>query len=298
MRPLSLWEAGISSGQVSIGELLAGESLAPQAARNFVSVSDYSSVLAKGGWPNMRSLEPEEAQLLLRSYLDDVARIDIPRLDGHDRRNVTLVRRTLTSLARHIATEASLRSIARDVGGSGEPPRAETISEYLDLLERVFVIEQQPSWSPHLRSRARVRRSAKLHFVDPALAVAGLGASPQSLMNDLNTFGLLFESLAVRDLRVYGQRAGASVSHYRDSSDLEVDAIIEAPDGRWLAAEVKLGGTEKQLESAAASLVRFRENLDLTRTRPPEALVVVSVGEYAFTRLDGVLVVPLAMLGP
>lgn len=268
----------------------------PQAADNDLSVIDMAALLAKGGWPNMQSLEPSETQRLLRSYLDDVARIDVPRLEGQERRDVTLVRRTLTSLARHVATEATFAAIASDVAGGGDPPRTETVSEYLDLLERVFVIEMQPSWSPHLRSKARVRRRAKLHFVDPALAVAGLGASPEALIGDLNTFGSLFESLVVRDLRVYAQREGATVSHYRDSSNLEVDAIVQAVDGRWLAVEVKLGAS--QIEAAAASLTRFRDNIDTTKTRPPAGLVVVTVGGFAYTRPDGVMVVPLAMLGP
>lgn len=296
MRPLSLFEAGAATGQVSLGKLLAGEELMPQAADNDLSVIDMAALLAKGGWPNMQSLEPSETQRLLRSYLDDVARIDVPRLEGQERRDVTLVRRTLTSLARHVATEATFAAIASDVAGGGDPPRTETVSEYLDLLERVFVIEMQPSWSPHLRSKARVRRRAKLHFVDPALAVAGLGASPEALIGDLNTLGLLFESLVVRDLRVYAQREGATVSHYRDSSNLEVDAIVQAVDGRWLAVEVKLGAS--QIEAAAASLTRFRDNIDTTKTRPPAGLVVVTVGGFAYTRPDGVMVVPLAMLGP
>lgn len=296
MRPLTLFEAGVASGQVSLKKLLAAEPLAPEAADYAPTVPDMAALVAKGGWPNMQSLEPDEAQRLLRSYLDDMARIDIPRLEGQDRRDVTLIRRTLASLARHVATEATIAAIATDVGGGAEPPRSETISEYLNLLERVFVIEMQPSWSPHLRSRARVRRRAKLHFVDPALAVAGLGASPEALMHDLNTFGLLFESLVIRDLRVYAQRADATVSHYRDSANLEVDAIVEAVDGRWLAIEVKLGAS--QVDVAASSLIRFRENIDTTRTRAPAGLMVVTVGGHAYTRPDGVMVVPLAMLGP
>lgn len=296
MRPLSLFEAGASSGQVSLGELLAGEKLEPRAAENAVSVQDVAALLAKGGWPNMQPLEPAEAQRLLRSYLDDVARIDVPRLQGQERRDTNLIRRTLTSLARHVATEATVTAIASDVGGSAEPPRTETVSEYLALLERVFVVEMQPSWSPHLRSKARVRKRAKLHFVDPALAVAGLGASAEALMRDLNTFGLLFESLVIRDLRVYAQRSDAIVSHFRDSSNLEVDAIVEAVNGRWLAVEVKLG--ESQTDAAAASLLRFRETVDTTKTAAPAALVVVTMAGYAYTRPDGVHVVPLAMLGP
>src|SRR5690606_11838277 len=147
-----------------------------------------------------------------------------------------------------------------DVGQPGAPVRIETISEYISLLERVFVIERQPSWGPHLRSRDVVRRSPKMHFVDPALAVAGLGASPEKLLGDLNTFGQLFESLVVRDLRTYAQATDATVSHYRDSGGTEVDAIVSAPDGTWLAIEVKLG--QAQEDAAAESLHKFSKKLD------------------------------------
>ncbi len=296
MRPMSLAETGASSGQVSLGNLLEGQEFTPQAATVSQTVEGLTSVLAKGGWPNMQTLEPQDAQRLLRSYLDDVARIDIPRLQGEDRRDTTRVRRTLSSLARNVATEVTLAAIATDVGGSDAPLRPETVADYLSLLERIFVIEPQPAWNPHLRSRDSVRKRPKMHFVDPALAVAGIGASPRSLLQDLNTLGLLFESLVVRDLRVYAQRSDGSVSHYRDSSNLEVDAIVEARDGRWIAVEVKLGAS--QVDAAAVSLRRFKGKIDERRTRGPSELVVVTVGDYAYRRADGVLVVPISMLGP
>lgn len=244
----------------------------------------------------MQDIGVDAAQRLLRSYLDDIARMDLPRLEGHERRDPVMVRRALGSLARHSATEVTYSTIAIDVGSEERPARVETVSEYVSLLERIFVIEQQPSWGPHLRSRDRIRKRPKLHFTDPALAVAGIGGSPQSLLRDLNTFGLLFESLAVRDMRIYGQHADADVSHYRDSSGIEVDAIVATADRRWIAAEVKL--SPDRVDDAAESLLRFREKLDVARTPLPSALIVLTTGSYAYQRPDGVTVVPLAMLGP
>jgi predicted AAA+ superfamily ATPase len=201
------------------------------------------------------------------------------------------------SLARNTATEASVASLARDTGGDGAAIDVDTVREYLIALERLMVIEDQASWAPHLRSRDIVRKAAKRHFVDPSLAAAALRASPERLLGDPNTLGLLFESLVVRDLRVYSQSFGAHVGHYRDSSGREVDAIIELPDGAWVAVEVKLGTS--QVDAAAASLEAFVSRVDVSRTGAPRArMVITAAGGYAYTREDGVLVVPIGALGP
>ncbi len=295
MRTLSLAESGHSTAQVSLKDLLAGKRLGAQRSDTAPSIQQLAETIARGGWPAMRELEIRQATRLLRSYLDDIARIDLPKLEGQARRDPELVRRTLTSLARHSATEVTYATIAADVGEPGAPARSETISEYISLLERIFVIERQPAWGPHLRSRDVVRQRPRLHFVDPALAVAGMGGSPERLLADLNTMGLLFESLVIRDLRIYGQRLDARVSHYRDSAGAEVDAIITAPDGSWMAAEVKLGAG--QVDTAAASLRRFAEKVDPMRTPGLAALAVITTGGYAYRREDGVWVVPITMLG-
>lgn len=296
MRTLTLAEAGHSTAQVSLANLLTGERLSASRGDIVPSLRDLIEIVCRGGWPAMRKLGLRDAMRLLRSYLDDVARIDLPKLEGHSRRDTGLVRRTLISLARHVSTEVAYATVAKDVSEPGAPVRPQTISEYVSLLERVFVIERQPSWGPHLRSRDTVRLSPRMHFVDPALAAAGMGASPDRLFADLKTFGQLFESLVVRDLRVYAQVADARVSHYRDSGGAEVDAIVTAPDGSWLAAEVKLG--QGQVDAAAESLLAFSEKLDHTRTPGLAGLMVITTGEYAYTREDGVRVVPLTMLGP
>lgn len=296
MRTMSSFETGFSSGEVSLGGLLDQPSLVARRGESNPTFSELVDAVCRGGWPAMQDLDPAQAQTLLRSYLDDIVRIDLPRLEGEARRDANLVRRTLASLARHSATEVTYAAIAKDVSEPGRSTRPETVSLYLDLLERIFLIERQPSWGPHLRSRDVVRKQPKLHFVDPALAVAGMGASPETLLADLNALGLLFESYVARDLRVYSQRLEGRLSHYRDSAGTEVDAIIATPDGRWLAIEIKLGAGQE--DAAAASLLAFAAKLDLSKTPPPSALVVISSGEYAFHRPDGVNVVPISMLGP
>lgn len=296
MRTLSLNESGHSSSQVSLADLLTGAEIEPKRNPSSPSIADLAETACRGGWPAMQELSATQAQLLLRSYLDDIVRIDLPKLEEESRRDMSRVRRTLSSLARHSATEATYTTIAADVGDPGKPARHETIAEYLTLLERIFVVERQPSWGPHLRSRDVTRKQPKLHYIDPALAIAGIRGSPSALLADLKSFGFIFESLVARDLRIYGQRLEAQLLHYRDSAGTEVDEIVSLPDGRWLAAEVKLG--TNQIDAAAASLQAFVGKLDPARTPHPEALVVFTTGDYAFTRPDGVKVVPLTMLGP
>lgn len=296
MRTMSLAEAGYSSAQVSLKALIEGEPFEPRQNTGSVAVSDIAELVCRGGWPAMQDLTADQAQQLLRSYLDDVVRIDLPKLEQDQRRDKNRVRRTLRSIARHTATEVSYAALAADVSEPSSPVRPETVSLYLDLLDRVFVTERQPSWGPHLRSRDSIRKQAKLHFTDPALAVAGIRGSPESLLADLNYFGFLFESLVARDLRVYSQRLGAQLLHYRDSSGAEVDQILTLDDGRWLAAEVRLG--PRYADAAAESLLRFVGKLDPSRTPPPTALLVITTGNYAFVRPDGVTVVPITMLGP
>lgn len=294
MRPMSLWESGHSSADVSLGELFEDPAL-KVVGESSLSVEDLMTVVVRGGWPGLLELPLRQASRLLASYLDDIARVDIPRLDGEPDRAPEGILRTIRSLARSIGTEASLASIAADISASS-PTTPETVSAYLAAMGRVFVVEDQPSWGPHLRSRDRVRKSAKRHFVDPSLAAAAVGADAQRLLGDLGFFGQLFESLVVRDLRVYSQPIEGSVYHYRDSSGTEVDAIVERRDGSYLAVEVKLAASRE--DEAAAALHRFAAKLDPERTPAPAALVVITGGRYAFTRPDGVHVVPIGCLAP
>ena len=241
-------------------------------------------------------LTPEGKSLrAVRDHLDEVRRVDIGRVD-QSRRNPEKVARFLRSLARNVATHVAATTLAADAAGDGGPEDDDTVRDYLMALERLMIVEDQPAWAPHLRSRSILRRAPKRHFVDPSLAVAALRATPDRLLTDLNFLGLLFESLVVRDLRVYSQAIDARVFQYRDNTGLEVDAIVEAIDGRWAAFEVKLG--PGMVEEGAATLRRFAERVDTSKCGRPGALAVITGTGYGYTRDDGIAVIPIGTLGP
>ena len=296
MRPMSLSESGHSNAKVSLAAVLAGTVI--EGAKSELGVQDIAERICVGGWPGHQTQTPDSAQQILRSYLDDVARADVPLVQPSTRRRDPVrLRRLMTSYSRHVATSASLETITRDTAEPGSRElNTDTARQYIDLLKRVMVIEEQPSWAAHLRSRDTVRKAAVRHFVDPSLAVAALGASVERLMRDPRTLGLLFESLVIRDLRVYAQALNAEVLHYRDSAGVEADAIIQLRDGRWAMVEVKLG--ESQADAAAASLTTLAGKVDTSAVGPPVARMIVTGGQYAYTRPDGVIVVPLGCLGP
>ena len=204
--------------------------------------------------------------------------------------------RLMRSLARNVASEASERTLATDTGGQ-QPLHRTTVSSYLDVLRRLFVVEELPAWSADLRSRARLRQSPKRLFADPSLAVAALRANPERLDADHRLLGLLFEALVVRDLRVYTQAHGGELFHYRDSTGLEADIICELSDGRWLAAEVKLG-TRATVDHAAAALLKLRDRVDTSVIGPPSGLIAITATGHGYRRPDGVFVVPVITLGP
>ena len=293
MRPMSLLEVGVASGVVPVNDLFSADVGFVEAPAP--GLRDLVEATCRGGWPACINRDLVAAQDYASSYLDEVCRTDIPLLGG-PARDPLGVTRLLRSLARNVATEASERTLAADTGGD-RPLDPRTVGAYLDALERLFVVEDVPAWSVELRSRARLRRSAKRHLVDPSLAVAALGANPERLMTDLGTFGLLFESLVIRDLRVYAESSRGHIAHYRDSSGLEVDVIIERGDGAWIALEIKLGG-ETAIEQAAKSLLTLRRTVSDRRIGDPSNLVVVTATGYGYRRPDGVQVVPLTALGP
>ncbi|MCY3950434.1 MAG: DUF4143 domain-containing protein [Acidimicrobiaceae bacterium] len=293
MRPMSLLETGESTGEVSVGELLDAAPVAAQ--RPEAQFNDIVDALCRGGWPQLSGRPVAEAQLFLDNYLDDVCRTDVAAVDGV-MRDPAGVARLIASMARNVATTASFSKLAAETAGD-QPLNRTTASEYLRALERLFVVEDVPSWRSHLRSRAKLRAAPKRHFVDPSLAVAALGGNPQRLLADLEAVGFLFESLVVRDLRIYSQVNRASVFHYRDSDQLEADVVIEARDGRWIAAEVKLGG-ERDIEQAAQSLKRLRDKVDTSRVGEPSKLLIITATGYGYDRPDGTSVVPITALGP
>ena len=294
MRPMTLFESGHSTGNVSLGDLLKSGSVA--AAVNALHLVELIELTCRGGWPGILRDDIETALGFSRGYISEITRADLADVNGR-RRDPARMEALLRSVARNTATEASLATLAADAGEEGSL-HVDTVRGYLRMLERLFVVEDLPAWSVRLRSRTRLRRSAKRHLVDPSLAVAALRAGPQRLLADLSLFGLLFESLVIRDLRVYADAHGGDVCHYRDESGLEVDAIVEAGDGRWIGCEVKLGALDA-VDTAARSLLKLAERVDVSVVGPPAKLVVITAGgEYAYERADGVAVVPIAALGP
>jgi predicted AAA+ superfamily ATPase len=294
MRPMSLFESGLSDGSISLGDLLAGGAAA--AGDRGVELPDLAEALARGGWPALQRLPVNAAIEGVADYLEEICRTDVNRVDGV-RRDPDRVRRLLQSLARNVSTHVAMSTLAADAAtGGSDPLKPETVGEYLAALRRLFVVEEQLPWEPHLRSRSILRKSAKRHFVDPSLAAAALGAGPPALLRDLNLFGLLFESLVVRDLRVYVQPGRGEVRQFLDNKGLEIDAIVER-DGNWGAFEIKLGG-EKPIEQAAAGLLKFAAEIDTRRSGAPAVLGVIVPTGYGYVREDGVQVVPLTALRP
>lgn len=293
MRPMTLFETDHSTGAVSLAEILDGTT--EEAPDPGLSVPDLVELVAVGGWPGHLGRDVESALQAVRDYLEEVARTDIRRVDDV-RRDPARVRRLLRSLARNVGTRAATATLATDARGGDGSLDDDTARDYLDALERLGIVEDQPAWAPHLRSRSRLRKSPKRHFVDPSLAVAALRATPDRLLEDLELFGFLFESLVIRDLRVYAQAADAEVYQYRDNTGLEVDAVVEAADGRWAAFEIKLGS--RRIEEAAENLARFADRVDTSRSGEPSALGVIAGTGYAYRREDGVAVIPIGTLGP
>ena len=293
LRPMSLAESGHSVGTVSLGDLFAGgEARAPDPGLDLRGLVERIVI---GGWPGLLNRDPAAATMATQGYLDETRRVDLGRLEG-PRRDPENVARVLRSLARNTATEASARTIAADVAGVEGGIDYHTVIDYINALTRVFIVEDLPAWSPALRSRGVLRSSVTRHFVDPSLAAAALGAGVDRLLGDPETLGLLFESLAIRDLRVYGQAIGATVSHYREAKGVEADAILEMHDGRWAAVEVKL--SQAEIDDGAKSLRRVAAHVDTDRHGEPAFLAVITGWGYAYRRADGVFVIPVGALAP
>ncbi|GHV43490.1 ATPase [Spirochaetia bacterium] len=291
MRPMSLFEKGWSTGEVSLSKLMKGA--APKSEQAAFDLESLAEKITLGGWPSLIGSGGRKALRFMQDYIGLVAETDISRVGGK-KRDPQRVLRLLQSLARNISTEASVTSLARDTGGSDVKITDETITDYLEALERLMIVEQLPPWSPHIRSADTLRKAPKRHFVDPSLAVGALGLSTGKLIGDLNYFGFLFESLVIRDLRIYADLHDGKVFHYRDSRSLEVDAIVEYPDGAWAAFEVKMGFNAQ--DQAAANLLTFAAKIDQEKMGKPAALTVISANGFACRRKDGVNVTPLSAL--
>ncbi|WP_043057374.1 ATP-binding protein [Enteractinococcus helveticum] len=294
MRPMSLAESNESTRAVSLQTIIEKQPFS--AFGGGPTVESYAHIIVRGGWPALVTDPTAEASEYLDSYLDDMTRVDLAATD--QRVDPARMNALVRALARNVSSEVTLQKLAAeaDVIAPGQGPQDRgTIRRYLDALERIFVVEEQPAWSTHLRSKVRMRVQPKWHFIDPSLAAAALQASPTRLVQDLNTFGFLFESLAIRDLRIYAELHRGNVYHYRDETGLEVDAIIEFRDGRWIGFEVKMGGTE-HINKAATSLLKLKNKLTEERAAQNLALVVLTAGEISHTRNDGVSVISLGHL--
>jgi predicted AAA+ superfamily ATPase len=303
MRPMSLYERGWSTGEVSLSALIKGR--APKSESVNFNLETLAEHLTFGGWPGLLNMgKPpgkkqnrenwrREALRFMQDYIQLLAETDISRVAGK-RRDPQKVSRLLQSIARNISTEVSVTSLAKDTAGSGSGVTDETIAEYLETLERLMTLEQLPAWTTHIRSSDTLRKTPKRHFVDPSLAVGALGLSVDKLITDLNYLGLLFESQVIRDLRIYAEANDGKVFHYRDSRNLEVDAVIEYPDKTYAAFEVKMGFNAQ--DEAAANLHKFAEKINQEKAGAPAALTVITANGFACRRKDGVNVVPLSVL--
>ena len=302
MRPMSLFESGASTGTVSLARLFdlgvdaagrVGPMHGPAVVDELRGVIEW---LLRGGWPLTHAMMPPDAQEYARDYLHEICRADVTKASGvkHEPRGV---RRLLASLGRNSACEAAATTLAADMGEQQGSVARQTVRAYLDALESVFVYEPQPAWSARLLSRTPLRSAPKHHLVDPSLAAAAIGASEASLFNDRAALGLLFESMVIRDVRVYAGACRASVFHYRDKAGLEVDAVVERDDGKWIALEVKLG-TPDSVDAAARSLLALKNKVDTAGAGAPASLSVVTSTGQPYLRDDGVGVVPITSLGP
>ena len=294
MRPMSLFESEESTGQVSIEELFEKRDFGVINVDNNIERVAYQ--ICRGGLPQAVALDGQAALEQAFDYVDDIANVDIHRVDSQ-RRSTLTTKHLLRSLARHQGASVSYAAICADIKNNDKQSISDdTIASYIDALDKIFVIEDMPAWNPNLRSSTAVRTSDTRYFTDPSFATAALGLSPQDLVNDLKTMGFMFETMAVRDLRVYADALNAKVYHYRDANGLECDAVLHRRDGNYGLVEIKLGGVDA-IESAANNLKKLSDKIDTNKMPEPTfMMVLVAVGPYAYRRPDGVYVVPINVL--
>lgn len=294
MRPMSLYESGESNGDISLKELFSQPK--EIVGINMLNLESLAFVLCRGGWPQATTLSGDTALEQAFDYYDAVVRSDISRVDNVSR-NPERVKRMMRSYARHQGTQASAQVICNDVkvnDNSGFD--VDTVYSYINALKKIFVVEDMPAWNPNLRSKSAIRTSDTRYYVDPSIATAALGLGPDDLINDLNTFGLLFETMCIRDLRVFADALKGNVYHYRDSRGLECDAVVHLRNGSYGLIEIKLGG-EKLIEDGVRTLNELESEIDTNRMLAPAfKMVLIGVGDFAYRRPDGVYVVPIGCL--
>ncbi len=293
MRPMSLYESGDSSGDVSLEKLFDGN--AEICGESMLSIERLAFLVCRGGWPKSIDMRDEIALDQAMDYLDAVIHSDINRADNVQK-NPERVMRLMRSYARNQGCQVAASALARDIEANGSPISEETVASYVNALRMIFVIEDMPAWNPNLRSKTAIRSSDTRYYVDPSIASAALGLGPNDLINDLNTFGILFETLCIRDLRVYSDAINGKVYHYRDKGGLECDAVIHLRNGRYGLIEIKLGG-DSLIEEGVKNLKALESRIDTDKMNPPAFLMVLTgLGDYAYRRNDGIYVVPISCL--
>ena len=294
MRPMSLYESGDSTGEVSLKDLFDGAREIDGASE--LDIDRLAFLVCRGGWPQAVDMRDEIALDQAMDYYDAVVRSDINRADGVQK-NTEKVRRLMRSYARNQGSQVANTVLAQDVSANDESSMSdETVASYINALRKIFVVEDMPAWNPNLRSKPAIRSSDTRYYIDPSIAAAALGIGPKDLMNDLKTFGFLFETLCIRDLRVFADALNGEVYHYRDKDGQECDAVIHLKNGKYGLIEIKLGG-DKLIEEGAASLKNMEAKIDTDKMNVPSFLMVlIGIGDYAYRRQDGVYVVPIGCL--
>ena len=294
MRPMSLWESGESNGMLSLESLFEG--VAQDVAAAEMDVERMAYLVCRGGWPQTLKMKDRASLLQARNYVDAVCNSDITRVDGVGR-NPALAHLLMRSYSRHQGGQVPVSTIVADLKENYNTEVSEaTVASYINALKKIFVVEDMPAWSPNLRSKTAIRTSDTRYFVDSSIAAASLGIGPKDLLADFNTYGLLFETLAVRDLRVYAEALDGHVSHYRDRNGLECDAVVHLRNGKYGLVEVKIGG-DTLIEEGVKNLKNLSQKIDTDRMNEPSFMMVLTaIGDYAFRRSDGVWIVPIAAL--
>ncbi len=299
MRPMSLWESKDSKGTVSLAELFKGGKPIPWDLNPDFSLSDVAHLICRGGWP-ISVLAPKEIAIeITKNYYNGLFVFEDCENERFRNKNPEIMKMIVRSYARHISTEAAVSTIIADVRQSNERTMdTKTYDDYNEALNDIFIIEDMPAWNPNIRSKTSIRSTPTRHFVDTSIACRALGAGPEDLLHDLESFGLFFEDMAVRDLRIYSDVLGGEVRHYRDNAGLECDAVIHLENGSWGAVEIKLGGDDL-IEAGASSLKLLKAKIEeKSNEKSPSFLMVLTAVGGAYQREDGVFVVPINLLKP
>ena len=294
MRTMSLYESGESTGSISLSDLFEGKSF--EVLQNEMDIDELAYLICRGGWPWATLIPKEVALDQAFDYVDSVVQKDIQRVDKI-KRSPDRTRLLLRSYARNISQQISYATIRKDMLANDSSTLDEdTVADYVKALKKLFVIEDLAAWNPNIRSKAAIRTSDTRHFVDPSIGTAALRLGPKDLINDLQSFGLFFEDLVVRDLRVYAEALDGELYHYRDSSGLECDTVLHRRNGSYALLEVKIGG-ENRINEGAANLLALAKNIDTNKMSAPSFMaVIIGVGKYAYQRKDGVYVIPIGCL--